>query len=220
MEQDLAKAKERMLRWHLRGRDITDPRVLAAMAEVPREEFVPSSHRSQAYHDGPLPIGRDQTISQPYIVALMTQELHVTPDCEVLEVGTGSGYQTAILGKLAKKVYTIERLNELAESARAVLDRLEISNIAFYVGDGSCGWPASRLPSSGYFDRIMITAALPSIPEPVAEQLADGGVIVAPIGGAGAQELVVCEKKANRFVERTVCDVRFVKLVGEYGFEG
>jgi protein-L-isoaspartate(D-aspartate) O-methyltransferase len=220
MEQNLAKAKERMLRWHLRGRDITDPRVLAAMAEVPREEFVPSSHRSQAYHDGPLPIGRDQTISQPYIVALMTQELHVTPDCEVLEVGTGSGYQTAILGKLAKKVYTIERLSELAESARAVLDRLEISNIAFYVGDGSCGWPASRLPSSGYFDRIMITAALPSIPEPVAEQLADGGVIVAPIGGAGAQELVVCEKKANRFVERTVCDVRFVKLVGEYGFEG
>jgi protein-L-isoaspartate(D-aspartate) O-methyltransferase len=220
MEQNLAKAKERMLRWHLRGRDITDPRVLVAMAEVPREEFVPSSHRSQAYHDGPLPIGRDQTISQPYIVALMTQELRVTPDCEVLEVGTGSGYQTAILGKLAKKVYTIERLNELAESARAVLDRLEISNIAFYVGDGSCGWPASRLPSSGYFDRIMITAALPSIPEPVAEQLADGGVIVAPIGGAGAQELVVCEKKANRFVERTVCDVRFVKLVGEYGFEG
>jgi protein-L-isoaspartate(D-aspartate) O-methyltransferase len=220
MEKPLAKAKERMLRWHLRGRDITDPRVLAAMAEVPREEFVPSSHRSQAYHDGPLPIGLDQTISQPYIVALMTQELRVTPDCEVLEVGTGSGYQTAILGKLAKKVYTIERLNELAESARAVLDRLEISNIAFYVGDGSCGWPASRLPSSGYFDRIMITAALPSIPEPVAEQLADGGVIVAPIGGAGAQELVVCEKKANRFVERTVCDVRFVKLVGEYGFEG
>jgi protein-L-isoaspartate(D-aspartate) O-methyltransferase len=220
MEQKLARTKERMLRWHLRGRGITDPRVLAAMAEVPREEFVPGSHRSQAYDDGPLPIGRDQTISQPYIVALMTQELRVNSDCEVLEIGTGSGYQTAILGKLAKKVYTIERLSELAESARAILDRLEISNVEFCVGDGSCGWPVSRLPPSGYFDRIMITAALPSIPELVAGQLVDGGVIAAPIGGARAQELVVCEKKANRFVERTICDVRFVKLVGKYGFEG
>ena len=219
MEQKFHKAKERMLRWDLKGRDIVDPRVLAVMAEVPREEFVPNSYRSQAYNDGPLPIGQGQTISQPYIVALMTQELRVTGDCEVLEIGTGSGYQTAVLSKLAKKVYTIERFSELAESAQKVLSRLELSNVEFYVGDGSCGWPASRLPASGCFDRIMITAAVPEIPEPVTEQLADGGVLVAPIGGGGAQELVVCEKKANRFMERAICDVRFVKLVGKHGFD-
>jgi protein-L-isoaspartate(D-aspartate) O-methyltransferase len=189
------------------------------MAEVPREEFVPDSYRSQAYDDGPLPIGLDQTISQPYIVALMTEELRVNPDCEVLEIGTGSGYQTAVLSKLVKKVYTVERFNELTMSAQAVLDRLGISNVEFYVGDGSCGWPMSRLPSSGCFDRIMITAALPEIPEPVAKQLADGGLIIAPVGGGGAQELVVCEKKANRFMERAICDVRFVRLVGKHAFE-
>ena len=208
-----------MLRWDLKGRGITDPRVLAVMAEVPREEFVPNSYRSQAYNDGPLPIGLDQTISQPFIVALMTEELKVNPDCEVLEIGTGSGYQTAVLSQLAKKVYTIERFNDLTESAQKVLDRLGISNVEYYVGDGSCGWPADRLPPLGCFDRIMITAALPKIPKPITEQLVDGGLIVAPIGGAGAQELVVCEKKANRFMERVICDVRFVKLVGEHGFD-
>jgi len=189
------------------------------MAEVPREEFIPTSYRSQAYNDGPLPIGLDQTISQPYIVALMTQELRVDPDCEVLEIGTGSGYQTAVLSKLVKKVYTIERFNDLTESAQKVLEQLGVSNVEYYVGDGSCGWPADRLPPSGCFDRMMITAALPKIPEPIAGQLADGGLVVAPVGGAGAQELVVCEKKANRFMERTICDVRFVKLVGKHAFE-
>src|SRR4030043_121345 len=143
-EDKFRAAKERMLRWDLRGRDITDPRVLAVMAEVPREEFIPQSHRSQAYSDGPLPIGMDQTISQPYIVALMTQELRVNPECEVLEIGTGSGYQTAVLSKLAKKVYTIERFGQLSESAQAVLGRLGIDNVEFYVGDGSCGWPRQK----------------------------------------------------------------------------
>lgn len=219
MDQQFDKAKERMLRWDLKGRDIVDPRVLAVMAEVPREEFVPNSYRSQAYNDGPLPIGQDQTISQPYIVALMTQELRINPDSEVLEIGTGSGYQTTVLCKLAKKVYTVERFNDLTESARVVLDRLEIGNVEFYVGDGSCGWPASRLPPSGCFDRIMITAAVPKIPEPVAGQLANGGLIIAPIGGRGVQELVVCEKKANRLMERAICDVRFVRLVGKHGFD-
>ena len=219
MDQKFVKAKERMLRWDLRGRGIADPRVLAVMAEVPREEFIPHSYRSQAYNDGPLPIGLDQTISQPYIVALMTQELRVDPDCEVLEIGTGSGYQTAVLSKLVKKVYTIERFNDLTESAQKVLEQLGVSNVEYYVGDGSCGWPENRLPPSGYFDRMMITAALPKIPEPIAGQLADGGLVVAPVGGAGAQELVVCEKKANRFMERTICDVRFVKLVGKHAFE-
>ena len=215
----LSIARERMLRWDLKGRGITDPRVLAVMAEVPREEFVPDSYRSQAYDDGPLPIGLDQTISQPYIVALMTEELRVNPDCDVLEIGTGSGYQTAVLCKLVKKVYTVERFSDLTESAQKILDRLGISNVEFYVGDGSCGWPADRLPPSGCFDRIMITAALPVIPEPITKQLANGGSVIAPIGGGGAQELVVCEKKANRFMERAICDVRFVRLVGKHAFE-
>lgn len=212
-------AKERMLKWDLRGRDITDPRVLAVMAEVPREEFIPPSYRSQAYSDGPLPIGMDQTISQPYIVALMTQELRVDPECEVLEVGTGSGYQTAVLSKLVKKVYTIERFSELADSAQKVLGKLGIGNIEFYVGDGSSGWPASRLPPAECFDRIMITAGVPEIPEPLIEQLTDGGLIVAPVGGRGVQGLVACEKKADKLITRAICDVRFVRLIGEHGFE-
>jgi protein-L-isoaspartate(D-aspartate) O-methyltransferase len=219
MEQKFAKARERMLKWDLRGRDITEPRVLAVMAEVPREEFIPQSYRSQAYSDGPLPIGMDQTISQPYIVALMTQELRVDSECEVLEIGTGSGYQTVVLSKLVKKVYTIERFSELADSAQAVLSKLGISNVEFYVGDGSDGWPTSRLPPSGCFDRIMITAGVPKIPEPLAGQLADGGLIVAPVGGRGVQALVACEKKADKLITRAICDVRFVRLVGKHGFE-
>ena len=218
-KDQFSTARQRMLRWDLGGRDITDPRVLAVMAEVPREEFIPQSHRSQAYGDGPLPIGMDQTISQPYIVALMTQELRLDPECEVLEIGTGSGYQTAVLSKLVKKVYTIERFSELADSAQAVLSKLGISNVEFYVGDGSSGWPASRLPASGFFDRIMITAGVPEIPEPLLEQLADGGLIVAPVGGRSVQGLVACEKKADKLITRAVCDVRFVRLIGKHGFE-
>jgi protein-L-isoaspartate(D-aspartate) O-methyltransferase len=137
----------------------------------------------------------------------------------VLEIGTGCGYQTAILSKLAKKVFTIERFSELAESAQTTLGGLGISNVEFHVGDGSCGWPQARLPKSGCFDRVMITAAVPAVPEPVAGQLCEGGLIVAPIGAAGVQELVVCEKKAGKLTERAICDVRFVKLVGKYGFE-
>ena len=219
MEQRFDTARQRMLRWNLRGRDITDPRVLAVMAEVPREEFIPQSYRSQVYGDGPLPIGMDQTISQPYIVALMTQELRVDRECEVLEIGTGSGYQTAVLSKMVKKVYTIERFSELADSAQTVLSKLGISNVEFYAGDGSSGWPASRLPPSGCFDRIMITAAVPEMPEPLVGQLADSGLIVAPVGGRGVQGLVACEKRADRLITRAICDVRFVRLIGKHGFE-
>lgn len=207
-----------MLRWDLKERGINNPRVLSAMAEVPREEFVPDSHRSQAYTDGPLPIGMGQTISQPYIVALMTQELYITENCEVLEIGTGSGYQTAVLSKLAKKVYTIETLPNLSQSAQVVLGRLGYSNIEFYIGDGSIGWPQSKLPKSGHFDRIIVTAAVPNIPKPLTEQLTDGGFMVVPVGYTGVQELIVCEKRANKLIERAICDVRFVKLYGEYGF--
>ena len=218
-----ARARERMLKQDLEGRDITDPRVLKVMAEIPREEFIPEPYKSQAYTDGPMPIGMDQTISQPYIVALMTQELRVDSDCEVLEIGTGSGYQTAVLSKLVKKVYTIERHRQLSESAQAVLARLGIKNVEFYVGDGSCGWPPTETfggrPAEKCFDRIMITAAVPKIPLPLLKQLADGGIIVAPVGYEGVQELVLCEKKADKLTQRVICDVRFVKLLGEYGFE-
>ncbi len=222
-----SRAQERMVSRDLMGRDITDPDMLRVMGEVRREEFVPQAYESQAYADNPLPIGMGQTISQPYIVALMTQELKVNRDCEVLEIGTGSGYQTAILCKLVKKVYTIERFGQLSESAQAVLGRLGIDNIEFYVGDGSCGWPRQRWDPilqrmakwEPCFDRIMITAAVPKIPQPLLKQLADGGLIVAPVGPPGVQELVVCEKKAAHITKRFICDVRFVKLLGEYGFE-
>jgi len=218
-----AKARERMLKQDLEGRDITDPRVLKVMTEIPREEFIPEPYKSQAYADGPVPIGMDQTISQPYIVALMTQELRVDSDCEVLEIGTGSGYQTAVLGKLVKKVYTIERFRQLSESAQAVLASLDIKNVKFYIGDGSCGWPPTETfggrPEEKHFDRIMITAAVPKMPLPLLKQLADGGFVVAPVGYEGVQELVLGEKKGGKLIEKVICDVRFVKLLGKYGFE-
>ena len=222
-----AGAHQQMVSRDLMGRDITNPDVLRVMGEIRREDFVPETYQSQAYADGPLPIGMGQTISQPYIVALMTQELRVNRDCEVLEIGTGSGYQTAVLSKLVEKVYTIERFGQLSESAQAVLGRLGISNVEFYIGDGSCGWPRQRWDPISQrmakwepcFDRIMITAAVPKMPLPLVEQLTEGGLIVAPVGYAGVQGLVVCEKKADKIVERAICDVRFVKLLGEYGFE-
>jgi len=219
-DQDtLAKARQQMLERDLKGRGITDPRVLAAMAKIPREQFLPDACRAQAYADGPLPIGLSQTISQPYIVALMTQELYVDSNCEVLEVGTGSGYQSAVLSWLAKKVYTMERFAELSESAQAVLQRLGISNVEFCVGDGSCGWPQDQLPLRGCFDRIIVTAAVPKIPEPLAKQLAEGGLIVMPVGYSGLQELVVGRKQQGQIAEKTICSCRFVKLVGKYAFE-
>ena len=207
-------ARRRMVEQDLRGRGINEPGVLKVMGQIHREEFVPEQYHSQAYADGPLPIGIGQTISQPYIVGLMTQELRINRYCEVLEIGTGSGYQTAILSRLAKRVYTVERFGQLSESAQAVLGRCGFDNIEFYIGDGSCGWCEEKT-----FDRIVITAAVPAIPEPVLKQLADGGIIVAPIGSSSVQELVVCEKNAGKILERGICSVRFVKLIGEYGFE-
>ena len=206
--------RHRMVEHDLKGRSITEAGVLSVMGRLLREGFVPESYESQAYADCPLPIGSGQTISQPYIVALMTQELRLNHFCEVLEIGTGSGYQTAVLAKLAKRVYTVERFSELSASAQAVLGRLGIDNVEFYVGDGSAGWPKKRT-----FDRIIVTAAVPKVPEQLIDQLVTGGLIVAPVGAGGAQELIVGTKREGKLIERVACDVRFVKLVGKHAFE-
>jgi protein-L-isoaspartate(D-aspartate) O-methyltransferase len=213
-EQDMVdQARQRMLRNDLRGRDITDPNVLRVMMEMPREAFVPEGYRHQAYADGPLPIGAGQTISQPYMVALMTQLLRLDRDCTVLEIGTGSGYQTAILARLAARVCTIEKLDELSVQAREVLRKLAVDNVDFRVGDGSAGWPEPR-----FFDRIILTAAAPSLPAPLVAQLAERGVLVAPVGGSSSQTLVVAEKYRGKLIERGVCGCRFVRLIGMHGF--
>jgi protein-L-isoaspartate(D-aspartate) O-methyltransferase len=202
-----------MLTDNLQGRGISDTGVLKVMGEIPREEFVPPEQRRRAYFDGPLPIGAGQTISQPYIVALMTQLLRLDRDCEVLEIGTGSGYQTAILARLAGRVYTIEKFPELSAAAQAVLSGLGIDNVEFRVGDGSCGWPDERT-----FARIILTAAVPDFPPPVVAQLAETGVMVAPVGYGSVQELIRAEKYHGKLVEQYVTSCRFVKLIGQHGF--
>jgi len=212
--QEFALAKDTMVNDHLKGRDITDTAVLDTMASLPRHRFVSEKYLPQSYSDRPLPIGFGQTISQPYIVALMSQELKITPDCNVLEIGTGCGYQTAVLARLAKKVYTIERNNQLAESAQSVLGSLDFKNIEFYIGDGSYSWPEEEK-----FDRIIITAAIPQPPNPITEHLKDDGILIAPVGGRFSQELTVYEKKQGKLHSKTVCPCRFVPLIGRYGFE-
>lgn len=212
-EDKFASARELMVSRDLVDRGITDRAILQVMSEIPREQFVSDQYKQQAYVDGPLPIGMGQTISQPYIVALMTQQLNLTADMDVLEIGTGCGYQTAVLSKLARRIYTIERFNQLSESAQAVLGRLKIDNVEFYIGDGSAGWPENRT-----FDRIIVTAAMPEMPRMLLSQLETGGVIIAPVGGSNVQKLITCEKKTVGCTEHVICDVRFVKLIGEYGF--
>ena len=209
-----AADRVQMVQHHLRGRDITDAGVLEAMGRLPREAFVSEAYAHQAYADNPLPIGMGQTISQPYIVALMTQSLKLTGTEDVLEIGTGSGYQTAVLAALARRVFTIERFNTLTESAQAVLARLGIENVDYLIGDGSLGWPEKRR-----FDRILLAAAVPHIPQTLIAQLAEGGLLVAPVGPEGTQELQVLEKKSSYITTKTLCGCRFVKLVGQFGFD-
>ena len=213
-KNDFATQREQMVRLQLRGRDITDPAVLEVMGHLRREEFLPEQYQSQSYEDGPVPIGLGQTISQPYIVALMSQELKVTGDSEVLEIGTGSGYQAAVLAALAKKVYTIERHEQLSQTAQATLGRLGIKNVEFCIGDGTRGWPDDK-----QFDRIMITAAATEVPQPLVEQLVEGGLAVMPLGAWNGQDLVLMQKTHGRLKRRTICGCRFVRLIGEYGYE-
>lgn len=205
--------RQAMVRRHLKGRDITDPAVLGVMADVPREKFIPAEYLEEAYCDGPLSIGYGQTISQPYIVALMTQELKVDKDCDVLEIGTGSGYQTAILAKLAKEVWTIERIEHLTLNAQRILAEMNITNVKFHTGDGTCGWPQEKS-----FDRIIITAATPQMPEPLLEQLKTGGIAVVPLGADYVQELVTIENTSSGLKTKSVCGCRFVKLIGKFGY--
>lgn len=205
------RARQRMVQQHLKGRDITDQRVLDAMAEVPRHELVPLSQRDSAYADHPLPIGHGQTISQPYIVALMTQLAQPQPEDKALEVGTGSGYQAAVLAELVNHVYTIEIVPELAERARRDLHRLGYANVTVRQGDGYQGWP-DQAP----FDLIVVTAAPEKIPQPLLQQLADGGRLVIPVGPVGGiQYLKVVERHGDRFNESNVIPVRFVPMTGE-----
>lgn len=213
---DLAIARERMVADQLRARGITDPRVLTAMGGVPRHRFVEEALEGRAYGDYPLPIGEKQTISQPYMVALMTQALELGGDERVLEVGTGSGYQTAILAELAGKVYSVERIRTLADRARAILEELGYYNVLIRVGDGTLGW-REEAP----FDAVLVTAAAPEVPAPLVEQLKAGGRLVIPVGGTTAQVLKSLVKDADGTVrESELVGCVFVKLVGEQGWHG
>jgi len=202
-----------MLRSQIMRRGIRDPRVLAALAWVPREWFVSRTLESDAYRDGPLPIGNGQTISQPFIVALMTEALAPRRVHRVLEIGTGSGYQTAVLAHLVRHVYTIERLPDLLVEAEVRCERLGLTNVTTRLGDGAAGWP-----DEAPFDGIIVTAAAPRVPEPLLAQVAVGGRIVAPIGDQAEQELVILERGSSGWLERSGGGVRFVPLVSRLGF--
>jgi protein-L-isoaspartate(D-aspartate) O-methyltransferase len=212
-EEKLATLRHQMVSRQLRARGITDGRVLKAFADVPRHRFVPPSHLAEAYADYPIPIGCGQTISQPYVVALMVQELDVRPHHRVLDVGAGSGYQTAILAALADHVYAVERIEELTERMTGVLASLGVRNVSVRTADGSTGWP-----EEAPFDRIICGAASPAVPSAWTEQAAEGGRIVLPVGGAHLQRIVVVDKTHRGLERREVCDVRFVKLIGREGW--
>jgi len=206
--------RQRMVQEQLVRRDIRDKRLVEAMRRVPRHCFVPPEYRSMAYSDGPLPIGHGQTISQPYIVALMTQSLLLKGDENVLEVGTGSGYQAAVLAQLARQVHTIERHAELAESASGIFRSLGLDNIHVHIGDGSLG-----LPDYAPFQAILVTAAAPEAPQPLFEQLDQGGRLVLPVGGRGTQYLERWQRRGASFEQDVGVPVAFVPLRGQYGWK-
>jgi len=208
-EQQYAKLRESMVREQLQARDVKDARVLAAMRKVPRHKFVPKNLADSAYEDYPLPLTLGQTISQPYIVGYMTQALQLRGGERVLEIGTGSGYQAAILAELAAEVYTIEILPELASQARSTLDALGYKNIRIRSGDGYAGWP-----EAAPFDRIIVTAAPDHIPQPLIDQLKPGGKMIIPVGSV-TQELVLVEKNERGISRRSTIPVIFVPMTGQ-----
>lgn len=208
-----AVERQNMVQSQLRARGIRDPRVLDAMARVPRHEFVAERYRDQAYEDHPTPIGEGQTVSQPYIVALMLEAVSLEPSSKVLEIGTGSGYQTAVLAELSAHVFSIERHPLLAQEAEAVLARLGYTNVKVIVGDGSQG-----LPEFTPFDAIVVSAAAPRIPAALFEQLQEGGRMIIPVGPAEAQELQLVRKHEGQPIVDRLEGCRFVPLIGGQGY--
>ena len=206
--------RQRMVEEQFLSRDIIDPRVLEAMRRVPRHVFVPEEHRHLAYRDSPLPIGQSQTISQPYIVALMTQMLGLEGHESVLEIGTGSGYQAAVLSQVAHEVHTVERHGNLTNQALACINALDIKNVTLHVGDGTRGWPASAP-----YDAIIATAAAPKVPKPLLNQLADGGRLVIPVGGRIGQYLESWNREGDDYSHARTVAVAFVPLLGEFGWK-
>lgn len=213
-EDPYTSARHQMITEQLIGRGIMDTRVLQAMATVPRHRFVPEEHRHLSYVDGPLPIGEDQTISQPFIVALMTQLLALKGDEIILEIGTGSGYQAAILAQLAKQVFTIERHDSLAREAACILNELGYENLVVMTGDGSRG-----LLAHGPFDGIIVAAAAPKVPSVLLEQLTNGGRLVLPTGGTQGQMLQRWTRRGDRFKHEQITPVAFVPLRGKLGWQ-
>ena len=207
---EFATDRNKMVEQQLRPRGIHDQRVLDAMTKVPREEFIPEGIRAQAYADNALPIGHDQTISQPFIVAYMTEQLRLQPSDRVLEIGTGSGYQAAILAELAKDVYTIEIVEPLAKDASARLARLGYNNAHVKTGDGFQGWP-----EVAPFDAIIVTCAPDKVPPPLTQQLKDGGRMIVPVGSGIDQQLYLLEKKNGELAQTAILPVRFVPMMGE-----
>jgi protein-L-isoaspartate(D-aspartate) O-methyltransferase len=201
-----------MVETQIRKRGVTDERVLQAMAIVPRHQFVPKFSTHQAYADEPLSIGHGQTISQPYIVAAMVASLGLTGSENVLEIGTGCGYQAAVVSLLVRQVHTVEILPDLAQSAAERLERLGYANVHVLWGDGTLGWP-----ESSPYDAILIAAAAPAVPEPLLEQIAEGGSLIAPVGGEDKQELQLVIKQEGKFVLKQAGPCRFVPLVGQHG---
>ncbi|MCD4801688.1 MAG: protein-L-isoaspartate(D-aspartate) O-methyltransferase [Anaerolineales bacterium] len=202
-----------MVEGQIARRGITSPRILEAFLDTPRHLFIPKIQHLFAYEDGPLPIGKGQTISQPYIVAYMTERLNLGGEERVLEIGTGSGYQAAILGKLAAEVHTVERHPSLAKSAAQLLADLGYENIQVHLGDGTRG-----LLDFAPYDAIMVTAAAPDVPDPLLDQLADGGRLIMPVGGRGGQMLHLCQRRGEEIIRDNLTPVAFVPLIGDHGW--
>ena len=213
-EDEFAAVRRRMVDTQIEARGVSDPLVLEAMRRVPRHRFVPQGLWDQAYNDYPLPIGEDQTISQPYIVALMTEALELRSTDRVLEIGTGSGYQAAVLAELAAEVYSIDRLASLAENAKKVLAVLSYKNFHVRVGDGTLGWP-----EEAPFEAILVTAGAHQVPRPLVEQLALGGRLVIPVGDRFSQTLTRIRKTKEGLKYDYMGGCRFVRLIGEYGWK-
>ncbi len=210
--EDYGKEREQMVQNQIKQRGIKDQKVLDAMLKVERQKFVPPEYRSESYNDYPIPIGNGQTISQPYIVAFMTEALEPKASDKVLEIGTGSGYQAAVLAEICDSVYTIEIIPDLGEKAAKLLKELGYKNVQVKVGDGYLGWP-----EHSPFNGIIVTCSPTHVPKPLEDQLAEGGRMIIPVGPVYSQELVLLEKKGGQLIQRDVLPVRFVPMVNEAG---